>query len=138
MAMIALDTLKRRGDDETSGVYLNPGAGAVAIREMQECAERHLGAPLPDAYVEFLKITNGAQLNCAYFKSAEHLVAENLVVPRPEIIVLGNAGNIDEFVFDLRRKKFHTIAMGCQDHIRASFDSFYEMLMTVMEEEDVL
>jgi hypothetical protein len=134
----ALETLKRRGGDKTSGVFLESGAGATAIREMQADAKRDLGEPVPEEYVEFLKLTNGAQLNGAYFKSAENLVAENLDVPRSEIIVLGNEGNMVEFVFDRRDEKFHTIAMGFHDDIRSSFDSFQDMLLTVMKEQDVL
>src|SRR3989442_1117411 len=103
----ALPTLARLGTDPTSGVYLQPGASEVTVRRMQAAARRDLGEPIPDGYVALLRMTNGVQVSGAYFKAAEHLVPENLDVPRPEVIVLGNSGSHTEFVFDLRDRRCH-------------------------------
>ncbi len=57
--------------------------------------------------MRLLRLTNGAQINGAFFKEAENLVLENLDVPRAHVIVLGNAGNVDEYLFDTRDRHFH-------------------------------
>jgi len=123
---------------ESMGVYLQAAANETAIRRMQEAARQDLGEAVPEEYAEFLRFSNGVQINNSYFKTAEHLVLENLDVPRPEIIVLGNDGNVAEFVFDRRDRKFHTIHMGFPDDRYASFGTFAEMLTTVLREQQVL
>jgi len=70
--------------------------------------------------------------------SRSNLVSENLDVPRPEIVVLGNDGNMAEYVFDKRDRRFHTINMGLPDERFASFDTFEAMLLAVMAEQQVL
>ncbi len=134
----ALETLRRRGADDTSGVYLRRGCDDEAIADMQAAAATHLGEAVPESYVRLLRLTNGVQINGAYFKEAENLVLENLDVPRPEIIVLGNEGNMAEYVYDRRDRQFHTINMGHSDERFASFATFDEMLLLVMKEQDVL
>jgi hypothetical protein len=91
----------------------------------------------PESYVRLLRLSNGMQINGAYFKEAENLVLENLDVPHPEIIVLGHEGNMAEYVFDRRDRRFHTINMGFPDESLASFESFEEMLLTVFREQQV-
>jgi hypothetical protein len=134
----ALAALARLGSDPMSGVYVQPAADEGAIRQMQEAARRNLGEPVPDEYAALLRVTNGVQVNGAYFKSAEHLVPENLDVHRPEIIVLGTEGNMAEFVFDRRDRRFHTINMGSPDERFASFGSFAELMAAVLQEQQVL
>jgi len=132
------DALARFGGGPSSGVYVRSAAGEEAIRRMQEVALRDLCESIPDEYIALLRITNGVQINGAHFKSSEHLVPENLDVPRPEIIVLGTEGNIAEFVFDRRDRRFHTINMGFPDERFASYGSFAELLAAVLQEQQVL
>lgn len=133
-----LMTLARLGGDPTGSVYLQPAADEAAICRMQTAARRDLGEPVPDEYVALLRVTNGVQINGVYFKSAEHLVPENLDVPRPEVIILGTEGNVAEFVFDRRDRRFHTINMGFPNERFASFGSFAELLADVLREQQVL
>jgi hypothetical protein len=132
------ETLVRLGADPMSGVHLRPASKTSAIKRMQVAAKRDLGAEIPDSFVRLLRITNGVQINCAYFKEAENIVPENLDIPRPEIIVLGNEGNMAEHVFDKRNQKFHTIDMGDCDERLASYTTFENMLLAVMREQQVL
>jgi hypothetical protein len=134
----ALPTLARLGANAMSGVHLNQAASEAAIRQMQDAALQDLGESVPESYVALLRITNGVQVDNAYFKTAEYLVLENLDVPRPEIIVLGSSGNNAEFVFDRRDRKFHRINMGFPDERFASFGTFEELLIAVMREQNVL
>jgi len=126
--------LGRLGKDPASGVHLRTGCSEDALRELQAGAKQHLGAEVPESYVLLLRMTNGVQINGADFKTAEHLVLENLDVPRPEVIVLGNDGNVAEYVFDKRDGRFHTINMGFPDEKFATFDTFEDMLSAVLEE----
>jgi hypothetical protein len=132
----ALPVLARLGVEGT--VDLAPPASEAAIRRMQATAKRDLGGPVPDGFVTFLRVANGAQINGAYFKEAEHLVPENLDIDLPEVIVLGNDGNSAYYVFDKRDGRFHTINLGCPDEQFESYDSFAEMLIGVLREQRVL
>ena len=113
-------------------------ADEIAIREMQETASRDLDSPVPEEYAALLRVTNGVQINGVSFKPAEHLVPENLDVPQPDIIVLGNEGNMVEFVFDRRDRRFHVINMGFPSERFSSFASLAEMLGHVLKEQQVL
>jgi hypothetical protein len=115
------EVVGRLGTDPTSGVYLRPGASEDALRDLQVAARQRLGDPVPESYLRLLRLTNGVQVNNATFKTAEHLVLENLDVTHPEIIVLGSSGNMVEYVFDKRDRRFHTITMGFPDQREASF-----------------
>ena len=134
----AFQAVAQLGADSTAGVDLAPGCDDAIINDMQSAAERELGEPIPQSYVRLLRITNGVQINGAYLKKAEHVVPENLDVPRPEIIVLGEEGNTAEFVFDKRDRQFHVINMGHPDERFASFGTFDEMLLNIMKEQQVL
>jgi hypothetical protein len=125
------------GKDPRSGVYVKRGCGEDALRKLQAAARQHLGEEVPESYIRLLRLTNGLQINGAYFKEAENLVLENLDVTHPEIIVLGNSGNVVEYVFDKRDRRFHTINMGFPDERFASFQTFEEMLSTVLTEQQV-
>jgi hypothetical protein len=133
----AIPALVRLGSAGGSSVYLRPSASEAAIGRMQVAARRDLGEAVPDGYLALLRVTNGVQINGAYFKEAENLVPENLDVSRPEVIVLGNDG-MAEYVFDKRDRRFHTINQGFPDERFASFGTFGEMLLSVMAEQQVL
>jgi SMI1 / KNR4 family (SUKH-1) len=131
----ALPTLIRLGAERA--VYLAPKASEAAIRRMQAAAKRDLGEPVPDSYVALLRIANGMQIQGAVFKEAENLVPENLDINHPEVIVLGNDGNMAYYVFDKRDRRFHTINLGFPDERFESYDSFEEMLIGVLKEQGV-
>jgi hypothetical protein len=133
----AFDILSRLGTNPRSGVYLMPGCTEDALRRLQSDAKQHLGMEVPASYLRMLRLTDGVTINGASFKKAEDLVLENLDVPRPEIIVLGSSGNVDEYVFDKRDGRFHIINMGFPDERFASFQTFEDMLSMVMREKQV-
>jgi len=130
-----LPTLARLGAEDI--VYLAPKASEAAIRRMQVAAKRDLGEPIPEAYVALLRVANGIQIQGASFKEAEKLVPENLDVNHPEVIVLGNDGNMAYYVFDKRDRRFHTINLGFPDERFETYDSFEEMLIGVLKEQGV-
>jgi Gamma-glutamyl cyclotransferase, AIG2-like len=130
------DTLARLGADPERAVYLRPGAGEAAILNLQRAARTRLGEQVPESFVRLLRLTNGAQINGAFFKEAENLVLENLDVPRPDLIVLGNAGNVDEYVFDTRDRHFHIVTFGFEDERVASFRTFEELLLRVFRDQE--
>lgn len=129
------DTLARLGADPERAVYLKPAVDERAILNLQHDARAKLGEPVPESFVRFLRQTNGAQINGAFFKEAEHLVAENLDVRRPAVVVLGNAGNVDEYVFDTRDRHFHIVTFGFEDERVASFRTFEELLVRVFRDQ---
>jgi hypothetical protein len=131
----ALAALARLGAE--GALYLAPKASEAAIRRMQGAAKRDLGEPVPESYVALLRIANGVQIQGAFFKEAENLVPENLDINHPEIIVLGNDGNMAYYVFDKRDRRFHTINLGFPDERFESYDSFEDMLIGVLKEQGV-
>lgn len=120
------------------GVYVKPPADEAALRKLEIDSKRELGEQVPAEYVEMLRLSNGFQINCAYFMSAEDIVPLNLDVLYEEIIRLGNAGSLADFVFDKRDRRFHTINLGFPDERFSSYDTFKEMLAAVMKEQQVL
>lgn len=130
------DTLARLGADPERAVYLRPGAGEIAIVNLQRDARTRLGEQVPESFVRLLRLTNGAQINGAFFKEAENLVLENLDVARPDVIVLGNAGNVDEYVFDRRDGHFHIVTFGFEDERLASFRTFEELLVRIFSAQE--
>jgi hypothetical protein len=130
------DTLTRLGADPERAVYLRPGAGEAAIRNLQRDARERLGEHVPESFVRLLRLTNGAQINGAFFKEAENLVLENLDVPRDHVVVLGNAGNVDEYVFDTRDRHFHVVTFGFEGERVASFQTFEELLVCVFRTQE--
>jgi gamma-glutamylcyclotransferase (GGCT)/AIG2-like uncharacterized protein YtfP len=129
------ETLSRLGADSEKAVYLKPGASEAAIDTLQREARKDLGEEVPESFVRLLRLTNGAQINGAFFKEAENLVLENLDVPRPNVIVLGNAGNVDWYVFDKRDRRFHVTNFGFEDERLYSFHTFEELLLSVFRDE---
>ena len=129
------DRLVQLGSVPESGVYLRSACDDTVIKQLQSDAQRSLGEEVPESYTDLLRITNGVQINGAYFKEAENLVPENLDVPYSTSIVLGNEGNVAEYVFDKRDRKFHSIAMGFPDEKLAAFSTFEEMLLVILKEQ---
>lgn len=118
-------------------VYVREPADDDTLERMQAAAVRDLGRRVPEEYERLLRVTNGIQINNAYFKPAEHLVPDNLDVPMPEVIVLGNAGNVDQYVYDHRDRRFAAINMGFPDERYATFETFADLLVEVLKLEDV-
>jgi hypothetical protein len=62
-------------------------------------------------------------------------VAENLDVYQPEIIILGTAGNVTDFVYDRRDQQFHTTVFGSRDERLATFGALATLLTMVLREQ---
>ena len=65
-------------------------------------------------------------------------MAENLDLRQPEIIVLGTAGNVTDFVYDSRDQQFHTTVFGFREERLATFSSLATLLTTVLREQQVV
>jgi hypothetical protein len=131
----AFSTLANLAAGSSLGVHLRPGATKEAIGEMQSAARRDLREEIPESYVAFLCFTNGAQIQNVFFKEAENIVAENTDLPLPTVIRLGNSGNIADYLFDIRDRRFHETNVGSPDERFASFGTFQELLVDVMSSQ---
>lgn len=133
-----VSTLMRLSADRENRVYLNPPAGAAAVRRLREASARDLGLPVPDALAALLLMSNGLDINYVSFLDAQRLVPENLTTPRPGVLVigcsLGNPEHPTEFVFDPRTNQFHEVPAGNPDARLTSFDTFEELLVAVLSE----
>ena len=83
--------------------YLNPECSDPEI-EIQLAAK--FGFTIPQSFICLLKLSNGIQINSGFFKKAENLIAENFDRESPRI-VLGNSGNVEAYIFDLRDSRFY-------------------------------
>jgi hypothetical protein len=137
LASDVVEQLIRLGRSELSGVHLRLPAAEAAIQQLQSDASRKLGEEIPQSFITLLRVTNGLQINCAYFKEAEHIVLDNLDLFEKNVIFLGN-DSLAQYVFDKRDKRFHTINMGFPDERFASYDTLEEMLAAVLKEQQVV
>lgn len=134
----ALALLVKLGGNPDRAVYLREPASEASIAAMQGHSQRDLGEVVPEEYVALLRITNGLQINGAYFKEAENLVAENLELRHPEIFVLGDDGGMSWQAFDRRDRRFHTINFGFPDEQVDSYDNFGALLLNVLKEQQAI
>jgi hypothetical protein len=133
----AFEDLVRLGASHPA-VWLKPPCHEGAIKKLQEDSKRELGNEVPSSYIDLLRISNGMQLNGAFFNNAENLVLDNLDAEREEIVILGYEGNMAWFVFDKRDGRYHTINMGYPDERFSSYDTFNEMLLAVLKEQQII
>ena len=126
------------GADPQSGVYCHAGCSDRAIQDMQAAATRALGCHVPAAFVRLLRLSNGLQINSAYFKTAEQLVPENLDCPRQHVIILGNAGNVEEYIYDTQDHQFHITTMGFPAERYATFATLEAMIHAILHQQQVL
>ncbi|MGL6095926.1 MAG: hypothetical protein ACRC7O_09045 [Fimbriiglobus sp.] len=123
------------GHKVSNEVGTPPPCDEKAIEALRQDSREKLGEEVPEEFLDFLRVSDGAGFANAGFKRAEHLVLENLDVPRPEVIVLGMEGNVNEIVFDRRDHRYHTIVMGCVNERFESFDTFAELLADLMRRQ---
>lgn len=112
--------------------YLNPGCNDAKIEKLQ-LAAKEFGFVIPQSFIRLLKISNGIQIDGVFFKEAENLIAENLDLESPEAIVLGNSGNVEAYIFDLRDGKFHTVNIFDFEEKFESYATFEAMLLAIIE-----
>ncbi len=132
------ETIKKWAGKGCSCVYLQPPCEEAALIRMQTDAKRHLGEEIPESYVQFLRLTNGAQFDGAFFKKGEDLVPENLDAPDARVIRLGNSGNVDDYVFDRRDRTFNVVSFGDPDSRFSSFPTFEGLLHDVLWQQQIL
>ena len=111
--------------------YLNSGCSDGEIEKLQ-LAAKEFGFTIPRSFIRLLKISNGIQINSVFFKEAENLIAENLDLESPEVIVLGNSGNVEAYIFDRRDSKFHTVNFFNFAEKFATYATFEAMLLAII------
>src|SRR5258706_13598790 len=105
---------------------------------MQAGGVRELGCQVPEAFVRLVRLSNGLQINNAYLKKAEHLVPDNLDSQYRHAIILGDAGNVDEYIYDMQDHQFHTAPMGFPDERYATFLTLEDMILAILQQQQVL
>jgi hypothetical protein len=134
----SLATILRLGVKKDSGVFLRPPATADAIQMLRANAIATWGEAVPDEFTDMLKSTNGVQINGAYFKEAENFVLENRDVFDPRVMVLGNSGSVDWYVFDRQDRQFHITTLGSPSDRFGTFQTFDELLNAVLYQQQVV
>ena len=112
---------------------MNPGCSNSEIKKLQLAAKKEFGVAIPQSFICLLKLSNGIQINTAFFKQAENLIADNLDFKSPEVIVLGNSGNVEAYIFDRRDGKFYAVNIFNFDERFESYATFEAMLSAIMQ-----
>jgi hypothetical protein len=120
------------------GVYLKRPVSAVDLEQLQEYARIALGQTLPQDYVSFLNQSDGLQVENALFMAASDVAPTNLDSPIDFRIRVGSAGNLDDFFFDVRIRKFVIAPMGHPDETHSLHDTFWDLLKCVLKEQGAL
>ena len=131
-AFALLSALSR---EPLSAIYLKPGCDEIVIDRLQQSARLSLGGDIPEGFIRMLRFTNGLQVDSSHFTNASMLVAENLEIAySPQIILLGNRGNVDDYIFDRKDRQYHVSSLGYPQERWASFPSFEELLLSILDE----
>ena len=104
--------------------FVNPG-----------CSKTEFEVAIPQSSIHLLKLSNGIQINTVFFKQAENLIAENLDFESPDVIVLGNSGNVEAYIFDKRDGKFYAVNIFNFEERFESYATFEAMLLAIIQEQ---
>lgn len=115
--------------------YLNPGCSDTKIEKLQSAAKKEFGVAIPESFIRLLKISNGIQINGVFFKQAENLIAENSDFGSSEVIILGNSGNVEAYIFEQRDKKFYAVNIFNFDERFESYATFEAMLLAIIQKQ---
>ena len=134
-------TLQRLGEDPTSGVVLQPPAYDRTVRRMQErvrtaSQEAMRNDAMPDDFVAFLRLANGARIKSAWIQPASD-VGRELRDFGVTSAVIGGVGTDAECEYDWRDRRYHLVGLTpAREHL-ASHGTFAELLVALMREQGV-
>lgn len=120
-----------------SGVYRNEHASEDDLAQLQEYVLTEFGSDLPADYTSFLRISDGLQVENALFMGAADVAALNSDAPVESMFRIGEAGNLDDFLFDVRTRKFVIVPIGRPSEVHSAHDTFWELLKTVRDQQGV-
>jgi len=91
-----------------------------------------------DDFINFLKLTNGFDLDGKLFDNAEDFLYENIETHKlygnKNFIVFGSSGNTDMYTFDKDKKKYNIVNMlGLDDKPYKTFDAFGDLFEGVFQ-----
>ena len=130
------NTISRLAAAENNGVYLRPACSGEILKELQIAAHRSIGESFPGAVISLFALSDGCQINNAYFYKAQNLL-DALNRQCGGMFVPGD----DEtayLMFDSEDRRFQIILEGATDEKFKSFDTFEELLLRVMKEQAVI
>lgn len=113
-------------------VYLNNPVESQLLDAFMGEALTQLGYPVPQDYLTFLRVCNGAQIGNVIFLEAQELVPLTIDAGYTGCLILGLSGNHTEFVFEAAVGHYRAINLGHRDEILSSYDGFYDLLGSVM------
>jgi hypothetical protein len=135
-------TLQRLGEDPTSGVVLQPPAYDRAVRRMQELVrvashEAMRNDAMPDDFVDFLRLANGARIKDAWVSPTSD-VGRELRDPGWTCVVVGGVGTDAECEYDWRDRRYHLVRLTPKRERLGSYATFAELLAAMMLGQELL
>lgn len=129
-------TLQRFGEDPNSGVVLRTPAYDRAVRRMQERVrweshETRSITAMPDDFVAFLRLADGARLKDAWVLPASD-VGRELRDPGWTSVVVGGVGTDAECEYDWRDGRYHLVRLTPARTRLGSYANFAEVLAALM------
>ena len=116
---------------------MNTSASSYDIASLQGYAKKRFNGLMPDDYVDFLKQSDGVQIDNVYFFSARDVTLLNEDFSYKDKIRIGDNGNIDDLVFSFDSSQYEVITMGYADEIIASFDDLESLIKYIKKEQNI-
>jgi hypothetical protein len=123
--------LQQLGEDPASGVVLQTPAYDRAVRRMQERVWQEANDKMPEDFVAFLRLSNGARIKDAWVSPFSD-VGRELRDPGWTGVVIGGVGTDAECEYDWRDGRYHLVRLTPARTRLGSYASFAELLAAVM------
>jgi len=128
--------LQQLAEDPASGVVLQPPAYDRAVRRMQErvqtaSQEAMRNDRMPDDFVAFLRLANGARIKEAWVSPWSD-VGRELRDPGWTGVVVGGVGTDAECEYDWRDGRYHLVRLTPARTRLGAYASFAELLAAMM------
>jgi hypothetical protein len=109
-------------------IYKNTCASSNDIAGLQGYVKKRFNGSMPEDYIDFLKQSDGLQIENIYLFSALDVMLLNEDFSYEYKIRIGDKGNIDDLVFSFQYHRYEVITMGYVDEIIASFGNFQGLI----------
>ena len=112
----------------------NNPASSCDIAKLQEYVGDHFNGSMPIDYLDFLKQSDGAQIENAYLFSALDVTSLNDEFSYNNQVRIGDIGKSDDLVFSFHNSQFEVVTMGHADEVIATFNDFHGLIEYLMAE----
>ncbi|MGJ8621113.1 MAG: hypothetical protein ACSHWN_12355 [Methylophilaceae bacterium] len=118
-------------------IEINTSASTDDIAILQGYVKNRFNNRMPEDYEDFLKQSDGVQIENVYFFSALDVTLLNEDFSYKDKIRIGDKGNIDDLVFSFHSSRYEVITMGHADEVIATFNDIQSLINYLKKEQSV-